>query len=48
MELVFLGIDYDKHEIIKNLDYCLLNTGEMLRTDWNTFFDPVPAFAEKE
>jgi G3E family GTPase len=48
IELVFIGIDYDKDEIIKNLDYCLLNSDERLRTDWNTFSDPLPAFAEKE
>jgi hypothetical protein len=47
IELVFIGIDFDKDEIIKNLDYCLLNTDEMLRTDWNTFSDLLPAFAEK-
>lgn len=40
-ELVFIGIDLDKEDIIKKLDACLINESE-IDTDWSTLEDPYP------
>lgn len=42
-ELVFIGIDMNKAEIIETLDRCLL-TNEEMNQDWATFKDPLPKF----
>jgi len=42
-ELVFIGIDMNKAEIIETLDHCLL-TNEEMNQDWATFKDPLPKF----
>ncbi|MFU7590770.1 GTP-binding protein [Priestia sp. RMT2NF4] len=42
-ELVLIGIDMNKAEIIETLDYCLL-TNEEMNQDWATFKDPLPKF----
>ncbi|NGQ95414.1 GTP-binding protein [Brevibacillus sp. SYP-B805] len=40
-ELVFIGIDMDKEEIIRSLDACLLSEAEM-QANWSAFADPLP------
>ncbi|RCW65882.1 GTP-binding protein [Saliterribacillus persicus] len=42
-ELVFIGIDINKEEIIHGLNMCLLTDDEM-KQDWNNFHDPLPVF----
>ncbi|MED4010738.1 GTP-binding protein [Priestia aryabhattai] len=42
-ELVLIGIDMNKAEIIETLDHCLL-TNEEMNQDWATFKDPLPKF----
>ncbi|WP_166240886.1 GTP-binding protein [Paenibacillus turpanensis] len=42
-ELVLIGIDMQRDEIIRGLDGCLLSDEEM-SLDWNTFHDPLPAW----
>jgi G3E family GTPase len=42
-ELVFIGIDMNKAEIIETLDRCLL-TNEEMNQDWATLKDPLPKF----
>ncbi|MQR87103.1 GTP-binding protein [Bacillus megaterium] len=42
-ELVFIGIDMNKAEIIETLDRCLL-TNEEMNQDWDTLKDPLPKF----
>ena len=42
-ELVFIGIDMNKAEIIETLDRCLL-TNEEMNQDWATFKAPLPKF----
>ncbi|MGG3887731.1 GTP-binding protein [Metabacillus fastidiosus] len=42
-ELVFIGIEMDKQEIIKSLDNCLLTDIEM-KEQWNEFTDTLPPF----
>ncbi|MGE7302782.1 GTP-binding protein [Priestia megaterium] len=42
-ELVFIGIDMNKAEIIETLDRCLLTNEEMIQ-DWATLKDPLPKF----
>ncbi|WP_078553065.1 GTP-binding protein [Alkalihalobacterium alkalicellulosilyticum] len=44
-ELVFIGIDMQKQEIIDSLEQCLLTDAE-LKMNWNTFHDPLPRFIE--
>ncbi|WP_121639092.1 GTP-binding protein [Virgibacillus sp. Bac330] len=46
-ELVFIGVDMDKEMITKGLDQCLL-TDEEMKYDWNTLYDPLPAFTGRE
>ncbi|MYL71644.1 GTP-binding protein [Halobacillus litoralis] len=46
-ELVFIGIDMDREDIIQTLDRCLLTEEEMGMT-WSRFHDPLPAFAAVE
>ena len=43
-ELVFIGQDLDQHQMIQNLDNCLLNEDEVLKgkTYWKTLYDPFP------
>ncbi|MCE4957175.1 GTP-binding protein [Macrococcoides caseolyticum] len=42
-ELVFIGIEMNKAQIIQDLDACLLNDEEM-KQDWLLFNDPLPQF----
>lgn len=42
-ELVFIGIEMNKEQIIQDLDACLLNDEEM-KQDWSLFNDPLPQF----
>ncbi|MCA1031482.1 GTP-binding protein [Bacillus timonensis] len=42
-EIVFIGIAFNREEIEKTLDACLL-TEEEMKQDWSAFLDPVPAF----
>ncbi|KRD93974.1 cobalamin biosynthesis protein CobW [Bacillus sp. Root239] len=42
-ELVFIGIDMNKAEIIETLDHCLL-TNEEMHQNWATLKDPLPKF----
>ncbi|MEI4524992.1 GTP-binding protein [Priestia megaterium] len=42
-ELVFIGINMNKAEIIETLDRCLL-TNEEMNQDWATLKDPLPNF----
>jgi G3E family GTPase len=42
-EIVFIGVDMKQHEVESSLDLCLL-TDEEMKSDWNTFKDPLPAF----
>ncbi|ANB55573.1 archaeal ATPase family protein [Anoxybacillus sp. B7M1] len=42
-ELVFIGIEMNQEEIEDSLDQCLLTAQEMSQ-NWETFFDPLPAF----
>ncbi|MEC3884920.1 GTP-binding protein [Halobacillus sp. HZG1] len=46
-ELVFIGIDMDREDIIRTLDRCLLTEEEMDMT-WSRFHDPLPSFAAVE
>ncbi|WP_414046519.1 GTP-binding protein [Macrococcus equi] len=46
-ELVFIGIEMDKAQIIADLDDCLLTDVEM-KQDWSTFNDPLPEFTVAE
>ncbi|MYL48211.1 GTP-binding protein [Halobacillus litoralis] len=46
-ELVFIGIDMDREDIIQTLDRCLLTEEEMDR-NWSGFHDPLPAFSTHE
>ena len=43
-ELVFIGTNYDKEEMIKNLDKALLTDDEMKLSidEWSEFEDPFP------
>jgi G3E family GTPase len=41
IELVFIGMDMDREELIKSLDACLL-TAEEMAADWRAFADPLP------
>ncbi|UFJ40981.1 GTP-binding protein [Brevibacillus humidisoli] len=40
-EIVLIGIELDRAELIRSLDACLLKEEEM-RADWSTFPDPLP------
>src|SRR5690606_32278728 len=42
-ELVLIGISMDQQELTDSLSQCLLAEDEMLQ-DWNSFYDPLPAF----
>lgn len=42
-ELVFIGLNMDRDEIVTSLDQCLL-TNEEMTMDWNGFKDQLPAF----
>ncbi|GHI00830.1 GTP-binding protein [Neobacillus kokaensis] len=44
-ELVFIGVEMNRDAIEASLDQCLL-TEEEMKTDWNTFIDPLPVFTE--
>jgi G3E family GTPase len=46
-ELVFIGIDFNKEELIDSLDACLLTEEEMVK-DWNKLSDPLPPFYVEE
>lgn len=46
-ELVFIGIEMNKEQIIQDLDNCLLTDDEM-KQDWSTFNDPLPQFTVSE
>ncbi|WP_394217640.1 GTP-binding protein [Halobacillus trueperi] len=46
-ELVFIGIDMDREDIVQTLDCCLLTEEEMGR-NWSGFHDPLPAFSTHE
>ncbi|MED4730460.1 GTP-binding protein [Aneurinibacillus migulanus] len=46
-EIVLIGIEMNKHEIVKTLDLCLL-TAEEEEADWSLFADPLPAWEEAE
>ncbi|REJ07159.1 GTP-binding protein [Halobacillus trueperi] len=46
-ELVFIGIDMGREDIIQTLDRCLLTEEEMDR-NWSDFHDPLPAFSTQE
>ncbi len=46
-ELVFIGIEMNKEQIIQDLDDCLLTNDEM-KQDWSTFNDPLPQFTVAE
>jgi G3E family GTPase len=46
-KLVFIGIDFDKAQVVASLEACLLNTVE-LATDWNSFIDELPNQSEEE
>ncbi len=46
-ELVFIGIDFNKEELIDSLDSCLLTEEEMVQ-DWNKLSDPLPPFYVEE
>ncbi|PPA68896.1 GTP-binding protein [Jeotgalibacillus proteolyticus] len=46
-ELVWIGIDMDKEEIITSLDECLLTDKEM-KSDWSMISDPLPPFVVHE
>lgn len=46
-EIVWIGIDLEKDEIIESLDACLL-TDEEMHLDWTTFVDPLPKFVVKQ
>lgn len=43
-EIVFIGVDLDKAEIISALDYCLLTDEEMAEGEeaWQVLYDPFP------
>ena len=49
-ELVFIGTDYNKEDIIKSLDSALLNDDEMKLSvnDWKKFEDPFPKWEAEE
>ncbi|MQR96299.1 GTP-binding protein [Fictibacillus phosphorivorans] len=47
-ELVFIGIDYNKEQLVEQLDHCLLTDSEMNNEDWGKFNDPLPRFPESE
>ncbi|MED1864526.1 GTP-binding protein [Fictibacillus nanhaiensis] len=47
-ELVFIGIDYNKQQLLEQLDQCLLTDFEMNNGDWNKLHDPLPRFPESE
>ncbi|WP_137789476.1 GTP-binding protein [Bacillus sp. E(2018)] len=47
-ELVFIGIDYNKEQLLEQLDECLLTDFEMYNEDWSVFNDPLPHFPESE
>jgi G3E family GTPase len=47
-ELVFIGIDYNKEQLLEQLDHCLLTDSEMNNEDWGKFKDPLPRFPESE
>ncbi|WP_445487740.1 GTP-binding protein [Niallia sp. 03133] len=42
-EMVLIGIDMNKEEIIHSLDECILNEKEM-ESDWKLLNDPIPSF----
>ncbi len=44
-ELVFIGMELNKENVIRGLDQCLLKDDEM-GMDWSKFVDPLPAFTE--
>lgn len=46
-ELVFIGIEMNKEQIINDLDACLLTDEEML-SDWSKLNDPLPEFTVAE
>ena len=46
-EIVWIGIDLEKDEIIESLDACLL-TDEEMQGDWAGFVDPLPKFVVKQ
>lgn len=45
-EIVMIGIDMDKEDIIQAMDDCLLTEQEM-KADWHTFSDPFPQWTEE-
>jgi G3E family GTPase len=47
-ELVFIGIDYNKEQLLEQLDRCLLTDSEMDNKDWDKLNDPLPRFPESE
>ncbi|RDY70058.1 GTP-binding protein [Halobacillus trueperi] len=46
-ELVFIGIDMNREDIIQTLNRCLL-TDEEMDMNWDCLHDPLPSFMEKE
>ena len=48
-ELVFIGQNLDRHNMVKALDACLLSEEEVLRgkSYWQTLSDPFPSWEQK-
>lgn len=47
-EIVLIGINMNKDEIICSLDSCLLTETEMMMMDWSEFPDPLPKLIEEQ
>lgn len=45
-EIVLIGIDMDREQLVGWLDACLLTEAEM-NLDWSTFHDPLPSWDEE-
>jgi hypothetical protein len=46
-ELVYIGIDVQKDDMIHSLDQCLLREEEM-ELDWSEFHDPLPEWPQQQ
>lgn len=46
-ELVFIGIDVQKDDMIHSLDLCLLKE-EKMELDWSEFHDPLPEWPQQQ